>query len=138
VFISQNFLQSFHWQMETNKIGRQALFYGICIWMRFLLVIIAAVLCFHYPRQTGLAVGILGALVFIGNMVQVTESRKKNIFGARTIWWSRPIHGLLALMAAVAGFALASRAIPWWVIPTIALADVLFGILCAYRLKPYN
>ena len=33
---------------------------------------------------------------------------------------------------------MASRAIPWWVIPTIALADVLFGILCAYRLKPYN
>ncbi len=123
---------------NTNKVGRRALFYGVCVWARLLLVVLAGFVAFHYPREAGLTAGILGALIFIGNIVQMNQTSKTNAFGTRNIWWSRVVHGMFALVACVAGFALAYKAVPWWTICVILFTNIIFGLISANRIKPFD
>ena len=122
----------------TNKAGRRALFYGVCVWARLLLVIVAGFVAFHYPREIGLTAGIIGAILFVGNMIQMHQKSKTNAFGTRNVWWSRTVHGMFALVASVAGFALAYKAVPWWTLSVIAFTNIIFGLIMANRVKPFD
>jgi hypothetical protein len=112
-------------KLNFSPSARRALFWGVCIFVRLGLAVLASYLSLWWPVPTAWVVLILAAVAAAFNAWSAWNA------SSTSVWWSRPMHMILALAIVGAAILVLTKQLDPKMLGVVVGLDVVFGVAFA-------